>query len=266
MAQGQGEAGAGRVAVVLAGTKGLGRGCVEALADQGFAIGLCARSATDVEEAVAALEERGVRAFGRTVDVREPDQLRDFFAAVEAELGPVGVLVANAGGPPPGRILDLDDATWQVGFELTFMSAVRAIRLAVPQMRAAGYGRLIVIGSSSVRQPLDNLGLSNAFRPALVGVIKSLAIDLAPEGITANLVSPGRIATERVAELDRRVAERDGIPVEEVRARAESAIPMGAYGQPADLGELVAFLAGPTAGYVTGQTILVDGGLVRSLH
>lgn len=258
--------GAGRVATVLAGTKGLGRGCVDALAARGFSVALCARTAADVEATVDQLRSKGVQATGRAVDVADPAQLEAFLGQVDVDLGPTSVLVANAGGPPPGRVLDLDDAAWQLGFELTFLSAVRSIRLAVPRMRRAGYGRIVVIGSSSVRQPLEGLALSNAYRPALVGVVKSLALDLAPEGITANLVAPGRIATERVAQLDALVAEREGVPVEEVRARSEQAIPMGAYGRPADLGELVGFLASPAAGYLTGQTILVDGGLIRSLH
>lgn len=255
-----------RTALVLGGTKGLGRGCADALADKGFNVAVCSRSQDDIDEAVAALSERGVKVTGLATDVTDPAQLEALFDHIATELGKVSVLVANAGGPPPGSILDLDDDKWRTGFELTFMSAVRSIRLAVPHMRESGYGRIVIIGSSSVRQPLPNLGLSNAFRPALVGVMKSLAIDLAPEHITANLVSPGRIATDRVRQPDGAAAQRQGKTLEEVQAASRANIRMGEHGQPEDLGALVAFLASPEARYITGQTILVDGGLVRSLH
>jgi 3-oxoacyl-[acyl-carrier protein] reductase len=255
-----------QVAVVLGGTKGLGRGCAEALAQAGFAVAVTARTATDLDEATVALRRRGVAAMGWCADVTDPEAMAAMFTDVESVLGPVGVLVANAGGPPPGSVLDLTDDAWRAGFELTFLSTVRAIGLAVPQMRRAGYGRILILGSSSVSSPLPNLAISNAMRPALLGVMKSLAIDLGPEQITVNLVSPGRIATERVAQLDAATAQRQHRSVEEVRAASEATIPMGRYGQPADLGALVAFLAGPDAGYVTGQSILVDGGLVRSLR
>ena len=254
-----------RVALVLAGSKGLGRACADALADSGFDVVVCARSADDTDATVAALRERGSMASGVTADVSSADDLERLFAHVDEVHGRLDVLVANAGGPPPGPILDLDDDDWRTGFELTLMSAVRAIRHAVPRMRASGYGRIVVLGSSSVRQPIPNLGLSNAYRPALAGVVKSLSVDLAPEGITVNMVSPGRVATERVASLDQRAAEREGISAADARARSEATIPMGRYGQPEELGAMVAFLAGPSAGYVTGETILVDGGLVRSL-
>lgn len=257
--------GKGRVALVLAGTRGLGRGCADALAAAGFAVGVCARSAEDVAAAVADLRQHGVEATGRVVDVRDSGELRAFVDQVVAELGGLDVLVANAGGPERGAVLELDDDDWAAAFELTFMSAVRAIRLAVPPMRQRGGGRVIVIGSSSVRQPLPAAAPSNAFRPALLGVVTSLAIELAPERITVNMVSPGRVSTDRVRENLERVAERDGEDYETLRARSEASIPMGRFGEPAELGAMVAFLAGPAAGYVTGQSILVDGGLVRSL-
>jgi 3-oxoacyl-[acyl-carrier protein] reductase len=255
-----------RVALVLGGTKGLGWACAQALAAGGFAVAVAARTGADVDRSVDQLRRGGTRATGRAVDVTRPDQLADLFAHVDAELGPVSVLVANAGGPAPGAVLDLTDDDWYAAFELTFLSAVRSIRLAVPRMRQAGYGRIVILGSSSVSTPLPNLAASNAFRPALLGVMKSLAIDLGPEQITVNMVSPGRIATDRVAELDRLAAARQQVSPEQIRAASEATIPMGRYGTPADLGALVAFLASPAAGYITGQSILVDGGLVRSLR
>jgi 3-oxoacyl-[acyl-carrier protein] reductase len=145
------------------------------------------------------------------------------------------------------------------------MSVVRSFRLAIERMQPNRFGRLLVIGSSSIRQPISELVLSNAFRPALAGVVKTLAGEVAADGITVNMVAPGRVDTERVRELDERRAENAGVPVEEFRRSFERTIPAGRYGHPAEVGAVVAFLASDAAAYVTGQTILVDGGLVRTL-
>ncbi len=145
------------------------------------------------------------------------------------------------------------------------MSVVRSIRHAVPRTRANGYGRIVVLGSSNVRQPNPQIALSSALRPGVVGVVKTVAIELAREGITVNMVSPGRIATARVRMLDEQAAKSEGTSYEAVRERSERTIPAGHYGTPADIGGLVAFLVSEQAGYITGQSVLVDGGLVSSL-
>jgi 3-oxoacyl-[acyl-carrier protein] reductase len=139
------------------------------------------------------------------------------------------------------------------------------MRLALPLMQAQHFGRIIVIGSSSVKQPIGGLVLSNAFRPALLGVVKTLAQEVAADGITVNIVAPGRIDTDRVRNLDQRRAQAEGVPVEQVRAASEKTIPARRYGEPSDLGALVGFLASEEAGYITGQSILVDGGMVSAL-
>lgn len=254
-----------RVAVVMAASKGLGRGCAEALAAQGFRIVLCARNQSGVDEAVTSIQSAGGEAVGCAADVSVAADIRRVFELADSTFGRVDVVVANAGGPPPGRFDSLTDDAWHVAFDLTVMSAVRAIQQAIPRMRACGYGRIIVLGSSSVRMPLANLALSNVFRPGLVGAVKTLAVELAGDGITVNMVSPGRIDTDRVRTLDEARARTEGISYDEVRLRSERAIPMGRYGTPADVGELVAFLASPRAAYITGQSILVDGALVPSL-
>ncbi len=254
-----------RVALVTAASRGLGFASAGALAAAGHDLVVGARDPARLEAAAARLRAHGVEVAAVPVDVADATALEGVFEHVDARFGRLDVLVANAGGPPPGTFGDLDDDAWQRGFELTLMSAVRSLRLAIPRMRAGGFGRLVVIGSSSVRQPLPGLVLSNAYRPALAGVVKSLAVELGPDGITANLVSPGRIDTDRVRSLDAGRAERTGRAVEEVRAEAETSIPMGRYGEPAELGAAVAFLASESAGYLTGQSLLVDGGLVPTL-
>lgn len=255
----------GRVAVVLAASKGLGRACAEALADDGWTLVVCSRTDEGVEETVKALRARGASASGVAADVATVGGIEAVFAHVDATHDRLDALVCNAGGPPPGAFLSLDDEAWARGYELTLMSVVRSVRHAVPRMRRTGYGRLIVLGSSSVRRPIPNLVLSNAYRPALAGIVKSLAVELGPDGITANMVSPGRINTDRVRELDAKAAERQQVTPEQARTASESTIPMGRYGDPAELAAAVVFLASSGAGYVTGQSLLVDGGLVPTI-
>lgn len=254
-----------RVALVLAGTKGLGYASAEALGATGHQVMICGRDRARVDEAVGRLQAAGVTAAGEVADVTDPAALEALFAALDERFGRLDVLVANAGGPPAGNFDDLTIEQWQQAIELTFLSVVRAVQHALPRMRAAGGGRLIVIGSSSVRRPIPGLTASNALRPGLNGLVTSLAVELAPEGITANMVSPGRIATERTRSLDERKAEQQGVPVEEVTAASTRSIPAGRYGEPGELGAMVAMLAGPGSGYITGQSILIDGGSAATL-
>ena len=256
---------AARVALVMAASRGLGRACAEALARGGHRLVVCARNPDGVDETVAALGAIGAEAVGVQADVALPQELEAVFQKADKAFGRLDVLVANAGGPPPGGFMDASDHQWQLAFELTLMSAVRATRLAIPRMRRNRYGRIVVIGSSSVKQPIDNLVLSNVFRPALLGMIKTVAREVAQDGITANIVSPGRIDTDRVRTLDEHRAKAQGTSYEEVRQSSERSIPAQRYGKPEDVGAVVAFLASEAAGYVTGQSVLVDGGMVSAL-
>jgi 3-oxoacyl-[acyl-carrier protein] reductase len=254
-----------RTALVLAGSKGLGRGCAEALAASGHQLVLTARGEEQLGKTAAELRADGAQVETAVVDVREEEQIEAAVRHTVETYGGLDVLVCNAGGPPPGGFTSVSEDDWRTGFELTLMSVVRSIRHAIPAMRERGGGRIVVIGSSSVRKPIPNLVISNVYRPGIAGLVKSLAVELAPDGITVNMVSPGRIQTDRVEQLDRRAAEREGVDIEAIRARSAASIPMGRYGTPGELGAMVAFLASPAAGYVTGQSVLVDGGMVPTL-
>lgn len=245
------------VAIVMAGTRGIGRACVETLSHQGYRVAVCAREALDEE--VTGAE------YMAAADVSDPDQLRGFIVDSTRKLGDPSILVVNSGGPPAGDFFSVAREQWDSAYRLTVASAVTAIGEVVPTMKSQGHGRIIVIGSSSVRRPIADLVLSKTFRPALAGLVKDLAVTLAPYGITANMVAPGRIDTERVRELDKAAARRAGITTQEARRLSIDRIPAGRYGTPEEVANVVAFLASKDAGYVTGQTILIDGGMVASL-
>jgi 3-oxoacyl-[acyl-carrier protein] reductase len=250
-----------RTAIVMAASRGLGRASAEALAMGGHDLVLLARDAGRLAEAATDLRRYGGTVDTCEVDVADEAALERAVGATVAERG-VDVLVANAGGPPPGGFADTDDTAWRVAFDLVVMSVVRATRLVLPAMRARGRGRVVVIGSSSVVSPLPSLVLSNALRPALAGLVASLAQEVARDGVTANLVAPGRFDTDRVRGLDERRAAAAGTSLVDFQRRTQEGIPIGRYGRAEELGAVVAFLASDAASYLTGQSILLDGGLV----
>jgi 3-oxoacyl-[acyl-carrier protein] reductase len=202
---------------------------------------------------------------GFAADVSDAASLEGFFGKAITTLGGLDILVCNAGGPPAGGFTTLTEAQWRTAYDLTLMSVVRSVGLALPHLREAGGGRILTIVSSSVKRPLPNLLLSNVYRPAVQGLCKSLSLELAAHNIQVNCLAPGRIATERLEELDRARAARLGTTYEEVRAQSIGQIPMGRFGDPAEFGRVAAFLCSPAASYINGSTLLVDGGSVDCL-
>lgn len=256
----------GRAALVAAASKGLGKACAEALAGEGAAVAICARDGG----ALRAARDEIAEATGATVvaipaDVsREDDAVRFVREGAEA-LGGCHILVANAGGPPFGRFEELDEDDVRSALDLNLFSTLRMTREALPRMREARYGRVIVILSIAAKQPIPNLILSNTIRAGLAGWARTLADEVGPDGITVNGILPEGVLTDRVRSLHQDRARRAGRSVEEVMAEAVEEIPVRRFGEPRDVGDIVAFLASERASYITGTFVQVDGGAYRGL-
>lgn len=254
-----------KVALIAASSKGLGRASAEAIAQEGAKVTICARN----EEALKATREEIMAATGAEVlavvaDMSNPDDIQCVVQETVARFGALHVLVCNAGGPPAGYFPDFDDAQWEAAFNLSMMSTVRLIRAALPHMQAAQWGRIINITSISVKQSVDNLILSNSIRASVHGMAKTLANQIAKDGITINNVMPGYTQTDRVNQLVAINAQKSGKSEAEVLANIAKPIPMGRIGQPEEFAAVVAFLASEKASYVTGVSIPVDGGLIKA--
>ena len=256
-----------KVAIVMAASKGLGRACASALAAEGARVTIGARGAQALEKTAQEVQKTTrSRVLAVPTDVTKAENMEAIVAATVREFGRIDILVNNAGGPPAGNFESFGDDQWQAAFELNLLSTVRLVRLVLPYMRKTGSGRIINIVSTSVKQPIDGLLLSNAIRSGVVGLSKTLSVELAPNNITVNNVCPGRILTDRLRQIyhiNERVQQ--GVSEEAVLKEMAKDVPMGRVGKPEELGALVAFLASQQAAYITGTTIQVDGGLVRSL-
>ena len=256
----------GRCALVCGASKGLGRASALALAAEGASVAICSRTADALERTAAEIREAtGAPVLAIPADVSRAADVERLVARTTGELGGLDVLVTNTGGPRSAPFEAVGDGEWIAAVESLLLSVVRLSRAAVPHMRARGGGRIINITSVSVKQPIDGLVLSNSIRAAVTALAKTLANELASDRILVNCVAPGYTATDRVVELSQAVAAREGISMEVVQKRTEERIPMGRMGTPEEFGAAVAFLASARASYITGVTLQVDGGYVRSL-
>jgi 3-oxoacyl-[acyl-carrier protein] reductase len=256
----------GRVALVAAASRGLGKTVARTLSEEGARVAIFSRRQEAIEAAAADIRSRtGGEILPLAADVNRPEDLERVVRATMERFGRLDILVNNAGGPPPGTFDTLTEEQWQQAVNLTLMSAVRLTRLVLPCLRMQGGGRIINITSISTREPVSNLLLSNSIRAAVANWAKTLATELAPENILVNCVAPGRISTDRLIELDTANAQRLGRTVEEIRGANEAEVPLGRYGEPAEFAAAVAFLASDRASYITGITLYVDGGKLASV-
>jgi len=255
-----------RVALVAASSKGLGRAVAWSLAREGVKLVICARNKETLEQtAEDILMKTGVTVFPLVVDLADSDQI-DWMVTETLDLfRKVDILVTNAGGPPAGGFSDLCDEQWMKAAQLTLMSAVRLVKGVLPGMRKQKWGRIIHLTSVSLKQPIDNLLLSNVFRPGVAGMGKSLSRELAQDNILVNTLCPGYFLTDRVKELFRQQSEETGKTPEEIETSVRQMIPLGRLGNPEELADTVAFLASERAKYITGAVLQVDGGYINGL-
>ncbi len=257
---------ANKVVMVGGASKGLGYAVARALAAEGAAVALAARDEATVRRASDTIaRETGARVLAVAADLSRFDAIEAWHAATVKAFGGVDGVFCNTGGPPAGAAMDFDDSSWQHAFDLLLMSVVRTVRVAVPSMEARGGGAILVGTSSSVKEPIPHLALSNVLRAGVTALAKTLSLELAPKKIRVNTLIPGRIATDRLRHLDEVSAKREGVSVEEHQRHAQATVPLGRYGEPAEFGRMGAFLLSDAASYITGASVQVDGGLIRGL-
>ncbi len=253
----------GKVAMVAGASRGLGFAVAQALAAEGANVSIASRD----EAAICAAAKRlgAGQVMATPLDVRSAEGIERWARATEDRFGGIDILFANAGGPPAGAALSFDDAAWQGAVDLLLFSTLRMVRAAVPSMEARGGGAILVSTSSSVKEPIQNLGLSTVVRASVSALAKTLAIELAPIRVRVNQIVPGRIDTDRVRQLDEINGKKQGVTADQAKAKSIAAIPAGRYGEPEEFGRVAAFLLSDAASYMTGATVQVDGGLIRSV-
>ena len=248
-------------AFITGGSKGLGKACAKALANEGARVFICSRTAEELKRTAAELSAAGYS----IADVSRPTEVKRVVAEAIAALGGLDCLVTNAGGPPTGPFEKASDGDWDTAYELNLMSAVRLIREALPALKASGRGRIVNLTGYGVKEPLTDLVVSDSVRAGVTVMAKTIASDLAPYGITVNNIAPGPIMTDRLIEILSARAKNLGITLDEQFSLFSQTIPVQRMGKPNEIGDLCAYLCSSQAGYLTGQTIVVDGGINRSI-
>ncbi|RKF16815.1 SDR family oxidoreductase [Roseovarius spongiae] len=252
----------GRAALVLGGSKGLGLGCAQALAAAGVRVAVNGRDRAQCEAAARALGAGAVAAPG---DISDAEARRDIVREARAALGPLSILVTNAGGPPPGPVEDHDDAAWLKALETNMLPALAFARALLPDMRETGHGRIINITSFTVREPYPNMGLATGVRAGLTGAMRSLSHEVAADGVTVNNLAPGLMDTGALERVYNAQAKARGTTPKDAKQAMAQSVPMQRLGRAEDFGPACAFLASVHAAYITGQNLTVDGGLSRPL-
>lgn len=250
-----------KTALVCGASQGLGLAIAEALAREGCKVGLLARNAAKLEGHVKAFAAEGMNAMALPADMFDWPQLQ---TALDS-FGMPDILVNNSGGPPPVDVTEVDPDLWRRQFEAMVLNQMRLTGAVLPAMRAKGFGRILSVASTSIVEPFASLAVSNSLRAALAGWMKTLAGQVARDGVTVNMLLPGSFATERIDRLNAREAEARGITLQQVVAESAAEIPVGRYGNPREFAAVAAFLASPKASYLTGQMIRIDGGATKSL-
>ncbi len=256
----------GKTAMVGGASRGLGLAVAKLLASEGVNVSICSRNAETITTAARHIKETGAEnVFAVAADLGSVSAIEGWHDETVRNFGPVDLLVTNTGGPVTGTSTMFNDSDWQTAFELLVLSAIRIVRLVAPSMALRNSGSIVLLTSSSVKEPIATLALSNVMRASVSALAKTLALEFASRNVRVNQLIPGRIATDRLRELDKGNSELLGISLEQQKSRSISAIPLGRYGQPEELARAAVFLLSEASSYITGATLQVDGGLLRSV-
>lgn len=256
-----------KVALVTAASQGIGKAAATELINEGCKVAICSSNKENLMKAAEQIkQETGTEPFWVVCDINNSSDIEAAVENVVKEFGSIDILVNNCGGPAPGYFENMDDEKWKDGFQQVLMSAVRFTRHVLPLMKKKNWGRIINVTSLSVKQPVDNLILSNSFRSAVTAFAKTISQQYGEFGITVNNVAPGFILTSRLYELSQKRSEKEGIPQEEILMKMGNSNPVKRIGKPEDIGAAIAFLASERAGYITGVTLQVDGGQIKSTY